>query len=102
MFGLLFTIYFLDNPAEKTSYVVRHPYVLSFKPGQMAQHGSVKISISSFSNNFNSSNLSTKVITPDGEVFKNDTIPTFKWLIYPQDFKPAKSDLLGNYTVAVT
>lgn len=102
MFGLLFTIYFLDNPAERTSYVTRHPYILSFNPGQIAQHGSVNISISSFPEDFNNSILSAKVITPDGKVFKNDKLSSSNSLIYPQDFKPAKSDLLGNYTVAVT
>lgn len=102
MFALLFTIYFLDNPAERTSYVAKYPYILSLSPGQIAPHGSVNIAISSLSNNLNNSILSAKVISPNGQVFKNDTVPSSNSLIYPQNFQPAKSDILGNYTVVIT
>jgi len=100
MFGLLFAIYFIDNPTERTSYITRYPYVLSFNPGQISQHGSTNISLSSFFDDFNKTSISLKIINPDGDVFKNESNTSLSW-IYPDDFKSANSDKLGNYTVAV-
>jgi hypothetical protein len=101
LFSLLFTIYFLDNPTDTTSYGARYPYILSLSPGQIQQNGSIDIGFSSFLSTNNQSIITTTVVNPDGELFKSNRLSLNGSIIYPKDFVGSNSNILGNYTVAI-
>jgi len=100
MFFSLFFIYFLDNPPDRSSYIARYPYVLSFRPGQIQQGGSTEIGFSSYRGTLDQSAIA-KVINPGGKLFEGNKSILNSSLVYPEDFNGGNSNLPGNYTVAI-
>src|SRR5215211_6023912 len=100
MFFLLFFIYFLDNPADRPSYIARYPYVLSFRPGQIQQGGSIEIGFSSYGGTVDQSAIAT-VVNPDGKLFEGNKSILNSVLVYPKEFNGGNSNIVGNYSVAI-
>jgi len=101
LFFLLLLVYFLDNPADRTSYLAKYPYILSIKPGLVTKDANTAISFSSFEISHGNEKYSLAVVNPEGHAFVNNNLIPSNSLKFPDDFIGASTQLTGNYSASV-